>query len=232
MLALRGWAWREAFLRRARVLICCEPLWLCVLLHAALGPQRLLVRVSMCLLHSFSQVFGQQELQHFWPLVRAFNAVTSAAARISAEMLQVQTGLRPPYVPALSLYVRASYAPSRPSVLLFRFRLPGAPGFIRVLRMLSAEAKGQGLEVPDVVVMDSAKSSLSFEHIASYRALCLLPHVPYAQRLADVFAMAAPTLVPAQPLLHKFVWPFAGPFCGRSDPELTRSVDPSLGRLG
>ena len=35
-------------------------------------------------------------------------------------------------------------------------------------------------------------------------------------------------MVPAQPLLHKFVWPFAGPFCGRTDPDLSRSVDPKL----
>ena len=41
--------------------------------------------------------------------------------------------------------------------------------------------------------------------------------------------LASPTLVPALPLLHKFVWPFAGPFCGRTDPDLSRSVDPRLG---
>lgn len=34
--------------------------WLASRMHAAVGAQRLLVRVSMCLLHSFSQVFGEQ----------------------------------------------------------------------------------------------------------------------------------------------------------------------------
>ncbi|CAJ1455297.1 unnamed protein product [Effrenium voratum] len=230
--ALRGWGSREAFLRRARVLICCEPLWLCVLMHAALGPGRLLVRVSMCLLHSFSHVFGEQELPNFWPLVRSMANLPaiSAAARISAEMLNFQTGIRPPYVPALSLHVAAhSYAPATSDVLLFRFRLPGAPGFIRVIQMLSEEARAEGIPVPRVVIMDSAQKSLSFQEIGQYRALALLPHVPYAQRLPDVFALGSPTLVPALPLLHKFMWPFAGPFCGRSDPELSRSVDPIAG---
>lgn len=31
-------------------------------MHAAIGAGRLLVRVSMCLLHSFAQVFGEQVL--------------------------------------------------------------------------------------------------------------------------------------------------------------------------
>ena len=126
----------------------------------------------------------------------------SAAATISAEMLNYQSGIsftclqqdilnqefvcrsamgrqittltllqgiRPAYVPALSLHVAASaqYAPTSADawhcwnhghtgcsthilihphsekkaqdVLFFRFRLPGAPGFIRILEMLSAE---------------------------------------------------------------------------------------------
>lgn len=46
-------------------------------------------------------------------------------------------------------------------VLLFRFRLPGAPGFIRVLQMLSEEAKAQGLPVARIVIMDASKKSLS-----------------------------------------------------------------------
>lgn len=37
-----------------------KPPWLASRMHAAVGAQRLLVRVSMCLLHSFSQVFGEQ----------------------------------------------------------------------------------------------------------------------------------------------------------------------------
>ena len=72
----------------------------------------------MCLLHTFAQVFQSAELDHFWPLVRSFSkdigrdGRLSAASRISAELLNFQTGTRAPYVPALSLHVRdvATYA--------------------------------------------------------------------------------------------------------------------------
>lgn len=225
--ALRGWASREPFLRSAGLLVCCEPLWLCMLLHAARGGQRLLVRASMCLLHAFVHVFGGAELKHFWPHVRAFGSdmvprgSVSAAARITAEMLAFQTGIRAPYVPALSLHVAASarYAPTRPEVLFFRSGLPSAPAFLRVLRLIALEVPG----APNVVQMPHGP--LSFADIAKFRAVAMLPHVPHALRLSDVYAMGLPALVPAQPLLHKFMWPHAGPFCGRTDPELARSVD-------
>merc|ERR1719468_875410 len=68
-------------------------------------------------------------------------------------------------------------------------------------------------------------ASMSFAEIAAFRAVVLLPHVPYALRLSDVFALSLPAFVPAHPLLHKFMWPYAGPFCGRTDPALSRSVD-------
>ncbi|CAE7353930.1 rrp5 [Symbiodinium natans] len=232
--ALRGFAKREPLLRRSRLQICCEPLWLCVLLHAAMGSGHLLVRVSMCLLHAFAHIFGEQELPAFWPLVRALGedlqkqGRLSAAATISAEMLNYQSGIRPAYVPALSLHVAASaqYAPTSADVLFFRFRLPGAPGFIRILEMLSAEARAQGVNFAKIVIMDATQKSLSFAEISSFRALALLPHVPYAQRLPDVFALNSPTLVPALPLLQKYVWPYAGPFCGRTDSELSQALDP------
>eukprot|EP00913_Durusdinium_trenchii_P030317 g28401.t1 len=104
-------------------------------------------------------IFGEQELPHFWPLVRAMGSevkAISAAARISAEMLNFQAGIRPPYVPALSLHVEAA---------------------------------------AQIVIMDASKKSLSFQEIGHYRLLALLPHVPYAQRLPDVFALGSPTLV-------------------------------------
>ncbi|CAE7768536.1 rrp5 [Symbiodinium sp. KB8] len=124
-------------------------------LHAAVGSGHLLVRVSMCLLHAFAHVFGEEELPAFWPLVQALGADLlkqgrlSAAATISAQMLNYQSGIRPPYVPALSLHVAASaqYAPVSSDVLFFRFRLPGAPGFIRILQMLTAEGWLVGTEL-------------------------------------------------------------------------------------
>lgn len=227
--ALRGWASREPFLRAADMLVCCEPLWLCVLLHAARGGSRLLVRASMCLLHAFEHVFGAEELPAFWTIVRTFGAdvgsrgALSAAARITAEMLDFQTGIRAPYVPALSLHVAAvaSYAPATADVLLFRSSLPGSPAFRRVLRLLAAE---MGPTAPRIVDM-SLEGNMGYKEIASHRAVIILPHVPHALRLSDVYAMGSPVLVPGEPLLHKFVWPFAGPFCGRTDSELAREVD-------
>ena len=60
-----------------------------------------------------------------------------------------------------------------------------------------------------------------------------LPSFPIPHPSHRFPRLASPTLVPALPLLHKFLWPFAGPFCGRSDPDLSRSVDPRLGgRVG
>eukprot|EP00933_Yihiella_yeosuensis_P044813 TRINITY_DN40085_c0_g1_i1.p1 TRINITY_DN40085_c0_g1~~TRINITY_DN40085_c0_g1_i1.p1 ORF type:complete len:197 (+),score=38.21 TRINITY_DN40085_c0_g1_i1:729-1319(+) len=91
--------------------------------------------------------------------------------------------------------------------------------------MLAAEAEAQGLKVAQIVEMPASRS-LSFEEIAGYQALAMLPHVPHALRISDVFALGSPTFVPAEPLIHKFVWPFAGPFCGRTDPDLSRSLDP------
>ncbi|CAE8622866.1 unnamed protein product [Polarella glacialis] len=186
----------------------------------------------MCLLHAFEHTFGAKELPEFWPLVQSMGADVlhargglSAAAHISAEMLHYQAGLRPPWVPALSLHVAsvASYRPASAEVLLFRFRLPMAPGFCRVLRMLAAE---MGAGAPKIVEQQPGGRSLSFQEIGNFRAVAMLPHVPYALRLADVFALGSPTFVPAEPLLHKFIWPFAGPFCGRTDPDLSRSLDP------
>eukprot|EP00927_Polykrikos_kofoidii_P066181 TRINITY_DN61829_c0_g1_i1.p1 TRINITY_DN61829_c0_g1~~TRINITY_DN61829_c0_g1_i1.p1 ORF type:complete len:879 (-),score=75.09 TRINITY_DN61829_c0_g1_i1:85-2721(-) len=229
---LRGWAAREPFLRAADLLVCCEPLWLCVLLHAARGGQRLLVRASMCLLHMFEHFFREAELPAFWPLVRGLasdlspRGGLSAAARISAEMLDFQTGVRAPYVPALSLHVAAtvSYSPQSSDILLFRSTLPNQVSFLRILQLISAEL---GPTSPNIVDMTKSKT-MSFAEIGEHRAVIMLPHVPYALRLSDVYAMGLPLFVPAEPLIHKFVWPFAGPFCGRTEADLVREVDPEL----
>merc|ERR1712048_983005 len=68
-------------------------------------------------------------------------------------------------------------------------------------------------------------AAMSYAEIARHRVVAILPHVPHALRLSDVYAMASPLLVPGLPLLHKFVWPFAGPFCGRTGSPLSRLVD-------
>ncbi|CAD7962841.1 unnamed protein product [Amoebophrya sp. A25] len=68
------------------------------------------------------------------------------------------------------------------------------------------------------VTMNSGEN-YPYQAIANYAAVVLLPHVPNALRLSDMQAMAVPVLVPAEPYIHKIVWPFAGPYCGRTSPE-------------
>merc|ERR1719223_1222476 len=80
------------------------------------------------------------------------------------------------------------------------------------------------IEPPGITVCCRGPS-MSYEEIARFRAVALLPHVPHALRLADMYAMRMPILIPAEPLLHKFMWTHAGPYCGRSAINLVRSVD-------
>eukprot|EP00392_Amoebophrya_sp_AT5.2_P010036 g10067.t1 len=68
------------------------------------------------------------------------------------------------------------------------------------------------------VTMDPGKN-YDYQEIGSYAAVVLLPHVPNALRLSDMQAMGVPVFVPAEPYIHKIVWPFAGPYCGRTSPE-------------
>ncbi|CAD7945524.1 unnamed protein product [Amoebophrya sp. A120] len=68
------------------------------------------------------------------------------------------------------------------------------------------------------VTMDSGRN-LAYQEIANFAAVVLLPHVPNALRLSDMQAMHVPIFVPADPYIHKIVWPFAGPYCGRTSPE-------------
>merc|ERR1712190_195376 len=130
-------------------------------------------------------------------------------------MLDFQTGVRAPYVPALSLHVAKSapYSPATADVLLFRSSLPSMPAFRRVIKLLAQEMPF----APRIVDMQLGVS-LSYADIAKFRAVIMLPHVPHALRLADICAMGSPALVPSEPLLHKFVWPYAGPFCCRTYP--------------
>ena len=211
--ALGSFARRDLFLRevlREGLVICSEPLWLCVLLHAATQSRRQVTRASaagrvMCFLVDFDQVFGLQEVQHLWALIPNFaSSLISATSRITAEMIHWQTTLRVPYVPCVSLHVMARHEPrkARAELLFFRSSLPGASPFLRVLRLLEAEL-GQEKAWP-VVAMTK---SLSFQEIAEFQAVAMLPHIPNALRLSDVYAMHVPIFIPDEPLIHKFLWP-------------------------
>eukprot|EP00435_Cladocopium_sp_Y103_P029416 s1999_g7.t1 len=226
--SLREFARRDAFLRTSKVIICSEPLWLCVLLHAALhglpvSPSRLLTRASaagrvMCLLVDFDQVFGFDEVDEFWTLVEttAFgrngaggsNGAVSATSRMTAEMLRWQAGIRVPYVPCLSLYISARYQPTKPDMLFFRSSLPGASPFLRVLRLIEAEneARGSGGSGSGVNI-DTMTESMTFSEMASYRSIAMLPHIPNALRLSDMYCIGIPLFIPDEPMIHKFIWP-------------------------
>ncbi|CAJ1401029.1 unnamed protein product [Effrenium voratum] len=229
--ALREFARRDVFLRSSDLVICSEPLWLCVLLHSALeARQRIqLTRASaagrvMCLLVDFDQVFGLQEVDAFWELVPAFKQteLLSATSRITAEMLDWQAGIRAPYVPCLSLHIDTRYQPSKPKLLFFRSSLPGGAPFLRVLRLIEAEMRQQ--------LVDIMMKPMSFAEIASFRAVAMLPHIPNALRLADVYAMAVPLFLPSEPLIHKFVWPDDPlPLLSKARPPRMAEPKPSAG---
>ncbi len=212
--ALKEFARRDPFLRTSKLIICSEPLWLCVLLQAALQSKRQVTRASaagrvMCLLVDFDQVFGLDEVEDFWNVVPGFNATrgaVSATSRITAEMLFWQAGLRVPYVPCLSLYISARYQPKKPDMLFFRSSLPSAAPFLRVLRLIEAEKESRGVSDSSVSI-DSMTTSMSFSDMATYRSVAMLPHIPNALRLSDMYAMGIPLFIPDEPLIHKFIWP-------------------------
>ena len=209
---------KEPFLRTSQVIVCSEPLWLCMLLHAALpaGENRLLTRASaagrvMCLLVDFEQVFGIDEVESYWEIVRGVRPTLqgprkgfTATSRITAEMLHWQAGFRVPYVPFLSFHITARYKPTREDLLFFRSSLPAAVPFLRVLRLIEAEKRAAGEHVGQVTAMTAA---MSYTEIASFRAITMLPHIPNALRLSDAYAIGIPLFIPGEPFIHKFIWP-------------------------
>jgi len=71
-----------------------------------------------------------------------------------------------------------------------------------------------------IVFMDK---SISFQEMAHHLAVVLLPHVINALRLSDLFAMGVPLFVPSAPFIHKVVWPYNEPYCGRgAHPDVRR----------
>lgn len=215
--ALREYARREPFLRRAEAIVCSEPLWLCVLLHHILS-KSIFTRASaagrvMCLLVDFEQVFGIDQVENFWEILRQVSPtfygrpVITATSRITAEMLDWQAGIRVPYVPFLSLHVKARYAPVHDELLFLFFRslLPAGATFHRVLRLIEAERQAAGKTPrPRIVAMTKA---MSYDEMAAFRAVVMLPHIPNALRLSDCYAMGLPLFIPGEPLIHKFIWP-------------------------
>merc|ERR1712216_440368 len=57
-------------------------------------------------------------------------------------------------------------------------------------------------------------SAMSYEEIARYRAVILVPHVPNSCSFADVYAMRIPIFIPAEPCIYRWMWTFSDPFAG------------------
>ncbi|CAJ1402982.1 unnamed protein product [Effrenium voratum] len=79
-------------------------------------------------------------------------------------------------------------------------------------------------------LVDIMMKPMSFAEIASFRAVAMLPHIPNALRLADVYAMAVPLFLPSEPLIHKFVWPDDPlPLLSKARPPRMAEPKPSAG---
>ena len=91
-------------------------------------------------------------------------------------------------------------------MLFFRSSLPSAAPFLRVLRLIEAEKEARGVDAASVSI-DSMTTSMSFSDMATYRSVAMLPHIPNALRLSDMYAMGIPLFIPNEPLIHKFIWP-------------------------
>lgn len=53
---------------------------------------------------------------------------------------------------------------------------------------------------------DFPDERLSFDEIARFRSIVILPHVPNAIRLSDTYTLYIPIFTPGVPLVHKFIW--------------------------
>eukprot|EP00929_Paragymnodinium_shiwhaense_P067553 TRINITY_DN33983_c0_g1_i4.p1 TRINITY_DN33983_c0_g1~~TRINITY_DN33983_c0_g1_i4.p1 ORF type:complete len:706 (+),score=104.63 TRINITY_DN33983_c0_g1_i4:201-2120(+) len=206
------------------ILVCSEPFWLCVLL-AKCWPTFLGV-LHMALLNEFP-FRDEHSLQQFWQaffdMAARKDVFLSAAAQLTVEQVAYQTGLRLCYVPFLGLHVDARYAPefSQRRALLFRNNRQHAIAFQSALQLMM-------MTVPDAVPVDDMnrmREALSFQRLAKFHAVVVLPHGPNALRLSDLYALGMPMLIPDEPLVHKFVWASRTFACLDADP-VYQSVAP------
>merc|ERR1740121_1133613 len=130
---------------------------------------------------------------------------------------------------------RPSVAPRpRHETLLFQTNLPPLLAFKRVLK-LAVEAmevseetsEGGGPLALSLVDMNDLPRGVCRPEMGAFESAVLLPHNPAPIRLIDLYAQGLVLYVPAEPLIHKWVWanrPFGG-FSGmpvlRSMPSLT-----------
>eukprot|EP00971_Amphidinium_carterae_P319232 6345239-Amphidinium_carterae.1 len=74
-------------------------------------------------------------------------------------------------------------------------------GIISHTRLFLRELEGQ---LPfQLVDMNDLVGTLSFQEIAGFQAVIMLPHGPNALRLSDMYSVAIPSVVPAEPLAYR-----------------------------
>eukprot|EP00928_Gymnodinium_smaydae_P039240 TRINITY_DN26845_c0_g1_i1.p1 TRINITY_DN26845_c0_g1~~TRINITY_DN26845_c0_g1_i1.p1 ORF type:complete len:769 (-),score=120.07 TRINITY_DN26845_c0_g1_i1:101-2407(-) len=213
----------EPALRDAEIILCGEPVWLCPLLDRLIA-RPMLVRFNMAVLDEFP-LGDEPSLNEWWSEFYGFvsrgRAMVSVGTRYTVEQVAYQTwgAVRFPYVPFLGLNAE----PLRPQklddratrnrdVLLFHSNLQPMLAFKMVLRMVEASLS-ESERSPNIVDMNDLPKGLCRPEMGAYEAAILLPHNPAPIRVVDLYAQGVLLYVPAEPLIHRWVWanrPFGG----------------------
>eukprot|EP00397_Hematodinium_sp_SG-2012_P046759 GEMP01052951.1.p1 GENE.GEMP01052951.1~~GEMP01052951.1.p1 ORF type:complete len:218 (+),score=40.29 GEMP01052951.1:463-1116(+) len=106
-----------------------------------------------------------------------------------------------PYVPFVAIHINVQPKEWRDDVLLFRNNRQALLSFRMALHAVDRDVprKHPITDMNDL-------PHLHFDDIASFHAVILLPHVPNALRLTDVYKTFRPIFVPDATLAQKYVW--------------------------
>eukprot|EP00927_Polykrikos_kofoidii_P009567 TRINITY_DN13999_c0_g1_i2.p1 TRINITY_DN13999_c0_g1~~TRINITY_DN13999_c0_g1_i2.p1 ORF type:complete len:603 (+),score=57.71 TRINITY_DN13999_c0_g1_i2:247-1809(+) len=231
---VQSWLEQDEQLRKADVVVDCNPVWVCVVLQRLAPWLPVIVRINMSFLQYF---FCWNDLHMYWSWVRDFmeSPVTAIATknRLIAEQIYRQTGARPEYVPMIMLHTRpATYTKSSSlsrAALVFKCSHPAHHNFRQHLYK-AAVAKGK--EFTDPLRLDFHKEiieehgPLKYADMAAYRLVVLVPHVPNSCSFGDVYAMSIPILIPAEPYIYNWMWSFSNPYAGPGGDSRHQSVAP------
>eukprot|EP00933_Yihiella_yeosuensis_P070438 TRINITY_DN78542_c0_g1_i1.p1 TRINITY_DN78542_c0_g1~~TRINITY_DN78542_c0_g1_i1.p1 ORF type:complete len:300 (-),score=55.33 TRINITY_DN78542_c0_g1_i1:113-1012(-) len=164
---------------------------------------------------------GPLDLEKWWRLFhrmieRPGSSVAATSLFLQAQAFE-QSGRRFPYVPLLGLHAakagRAKGTAQRPEVLLHRLEWMAQIAYGRLLEALLEQWKSEG-RIPADFRFESltAERQLRFEEMVEFKALVIFPKQPHEVKLADAFAQQMVIFIPSEPLVHRFLWPFAKPF--------------------
>eukprot|EP00929_Paragymnodinium_shiwhaense_P113912 TRINITY_DN82216_c0_g1_i1.p1 TRINITY_DN82216_c0_g1~~TRINITY_DN82216_c0_g1_i1.p1 ORF type:complete len:852 (-),score=80.66 TRINITY_DN82216_c0_g1_i1:76-2631(-) len=224
-----GWVRKDDFWQHVDVVFDCNPVWACVALQRLAPRLNVVLRINMALLQYFRM---WDELPEFWrwygDFVTSERTVMSTKNRLIAEQIFVQTGVRPEFVPMVMLHLRGiTYKPSQPETLIYKCSHPAFLHFRHILESMRTGATQQGLDSTELVFHVDLQAKLgrplTFEEMASHRAIVLMPHVPNSCSFADIYAMRIPLLLPAEPYIYRWMWAFSDPFGGHGGDPRKRS---------